>query len=266
MDRFEISEDLFPSAMHTSTITKTRQLRRTAAIKRKGREVVAFLAAVGLVAYAAVVVKNLAAMAEAPEALSMIESDDSAFPGAQTTIPAEPVQFAVDPLLATVDEATLAPTPDETMMVEGDDPDAGLPEAAILDTSVRFFNGRAVKPGKTMWMVVTAYSPDERSCAGTADGITASNHHVLTNAHRLVAADTRILPLGSMISIPGYDAGQIVPVLDRGGAIKGNRLDVLFPTHEQARKWGVKRLKVTVWEYADGQGKDNWRKIRDSKR
>ncbi len=46
---------------------------------------------------------------------------------------------------------------------------------------------------------------------------------------------------------------RVVPVLDRGGVIKGHRLDVLFPTHEAAMQWGVRRLEVTVWEYADGQ-------------
>ncbi len=44
----------------------------------------------------------------------------------------------------------------------------------------------------------------------------------------------------------------MVPVLDRGGVIKGHRLDVLFPTHEAAMQWGVRRLEVTIWNYADG--------------
>jgi len=137
--------------------------------------------------------------------------------------------------------------------------------AAAQDLSTRWFNGRPVKPVRTISMLVTAYSPDEKSCAGSADGITASLHKVETNAHRLVAADSRILPLGSMITIPGYDSGQVVPVLDRGGKIKGNRLDVLFPTDPEARRWGVRRINVTVWEYADGQKAENWRAIRDSK-
>ena len=84
----------------------------------------------------------------------------------------------------------------------------------------------------------------------------ASGYSVRTNGMRLVAADTTLLPFGSMLSIPGYDDGMIVPVLDRGGAIKGNRLDVLFPTHEQALQWGVQHLDVTIWEYADGKPND----------
>lgn len=133
------------------------------------------------------------------------------------------------------------------------------------DLSVRYFNGRPVRPARTITMTVTAYTPDEFCCAGSADGITASLHHVTTNGHALVAADSRVLPLGSMITVPGYDSNNIVPVLDRGGKIKGNRLDVLFPDRPTAKQWGVKKLKVTVWEYADGKGKENWRKVRDSK-
>lgn len=153
------------------------------------------------------------------------------------------------------------PEPD----AEAESPSAAPAPELINDLSVRYFNGRPIRPVRTVWMTVTAYSPDERSCAGSADNITSSLHHVETNAHRLVAADTRILPLGSMITVPGYDDGRIVPVLDRGGKIKGMRLDVLFPTHEQARRWGVKRLAVTVWDYADGKGKEDWRRLRDSK-
>ncbi len=124
---------------------------------------------------------------------------------------------------------------------------------AVDDVVEPRFNGRPVRVKKTMMMKVTAYSPDERSCGASADGITASGYSVSTNGGRMVAADTGILPLGSIIAVPGYDAGTVVPVLDRGGAIKGNRLDVLFATHEEARRWGVRDLLVTIYEYDDGR-------------
>lgn len=117
---------------------------------------------------------------------------------------------------------------------------------------MRTYNGRPVRIVAVLRMKVTAYSPDERSCGSSADGITASGYSVLTNGGFLVAADPRVLPLGSLLSIPGYDDGAVVPVLDTGGAIKGNRLDVLYPTHELAVEWGVQELDVEVWEYADG--------------
>ncbi len=128
-----------------------------------------------------------------------------------------------------------------------------LHDDEIDPDEIRWFNGRPIRPIGTMTMVVTAYSPDERSCGKWADGITASGYSVWTNGMRLVAADERILPFGSLVSIPGYDHENVVPVLDRGGAIKGSRLDVLYATHEQALQWGVQELSVTIWDYADGE-------------
>lgn len=130
------------------------------------------------------------------------------------------------------------------------------------DPAVRWFNGRPVKPSKTMLMTVTAYSPDARSCGESADGLTATMHSVTTNNAQLIAADPTLLPYGSMLSIPGYASNSIVPVLDCGGAIKGRHIDLLFPTHEQARAWGVRKMKVIVWRYVDGKPADNPRKLR----
>lgn len=120
-------------------------------------------------------------------------------------------------------------------------------------TSTRWFNGRPVRPARTITMKVTAYSADAASCYPFADGQTATLHSVEANGGFLVAADTDLLPFGTMLSIEGYNDGKVVPVLDRGGAIKGNRLDLLFPSHEAALQWGVKTLDVVVWEYADGK-------------
>ncbi|MCC6680840.1 MAG: 3D domain-containing protein [Phycisphaeraceae bacterium] len=130
-------------------------------------------------------------------------------------------------------------------------PAAEADSSAVTPMPPASFDGRPLKAVGKINMLVTAYSPDARSCGKWADGKTASGYSVWTNGMKLVAADTRILPFGSIISVPGYNGGQPVQVLDRGGKIKGNRLDVLYPTHEIARRWGVQRLTVTVWKYAD---------------
>ncbi len=177
-------------------------------------------------------------------------------------------QPAADPLNAPVITAVADVVSDEPAAMDSAEPSpaaSNIPANAVLDTSIRYFNGRPVRPVRTIRMKVTAYSPDEQSCGDSADGITSSLHHVWTNGGRLVAADSRVLPLGSIISVPGYDNGNVVPVLDRGGAIKGRRLDVLYPTHSQARKWGVQNLDVVVWEYADGKPACDFRAIRDSR-
>ncbi len=124
-------------------------------------------------------------------------------------------------------------------------------DAPPSDEVAMTFDGRPLRKVRQMTMLTTAYSPDAKSCGKWADGFTASGYSVWTNGMKLVAADTRILPFGSLVSIPGYNGGRPVPVLDRGGKIKGNRLDLLYPTHEIALQWGAQRLAVDVWEYAD---------------
>jgi 3D (Asp-Asp-Asp) domain-containing protein len=126
-------------------------------------------------------------------------------------------------------------------------------EAPLAPDGSRWFNARPIRPAYTLRMRVTAYSPDFRSCGTSDDGITSTLHSVETNNYQLVAADPRVLRYGSMVSVKGYANESVVPVLDCGGKIKGNRLDLLFPTHGQARAWGSKWIDVTVWEYADGK-------------
>jgi 3D (Asp-Asp-Asp) domain-containing protein len=121
----------------------------------------------------------------------------------------------------------------------------------ILDTTTRWFDGKAIRPSRVIYMTVTGYSPDARSCGIYADNKTAIMYSVWTNGMDLVAADPKVLPYWSLISIPGYADNDIVPVLDCGGAIKGNRLDLLYPTHKLALQWGVRQLPVTVWEYVE---------------
>lgn len=136
------------------------------------------------------------------------------------------------------------------------------PVSVEAASDIRWFDGRPVRPARTISMVVTGYSPDARSCGQYADGKTATLHSVWTNAMQLVAADPKVLPYGSIVSVPGYAGGELVPVLDCGQAIKGHRLDLLFATHAQAMAWGRKRVSVTIWEYADGRGPTNPRKVR----
>ncbi len=124
-------------------------------------------------------------------------------------------------------------------------------EIEPTDLSIRWFDGRKVRPARTIYMTVTGYSPDARSCGKYADNKTAIMYSVWTNGMNLVAADPRVLPYKSLISVPGYAGSEIVPIMDCGGAIKGNRLDLLYPTHEMALQWGIRQLPVTVWEYVD---------------
>ncbi|MBE0536260.1 MAG: 3D domain-containing protein [Phycisphaerae bacterium] len=93
-------------------------------------------------------------------------------------------------------------------------------------------------------MRVTAYCPCAKCCGQWADGITANGHRIV-NGDRFVAADRRYV-FGTELIIPGYDNDRPVKVLDRGGAIKGDKLDVFFNTHQEALEWGVRYLDVKV--------------------
>lgn len=112
------------------------------------------------------------------------------------------------------------------------------------------FDYRPIRPVRTQLMKTTAYSPDERSCGKWADGITASGKSVWMNGGRLVAADRKI-PYGTILTVPGYNNEKPVQVWDRGGKIRGNRLDLLYPTHEIALQWGVQDLPVVFWEFVE---------------
>lgn len=90
----------------------------------------------------------------------------------------------------------------------------------------------------SLWRV-TAYCPCEKCCGRFSDGITASG---VPAVGRIIAAPPEI-PFGTTIFIEGYGYAK---VQDRGGAIKGKRLDVLFPTHEQALEWGVREMEVEI--------------------
>ena len=58
-----------------------------------------------------------------------------------------------------------------------------------------------------------------------------------------LAADVRVFPFGTRMEIPGYGTGVVE---DIGGAVKGNHVDAWFESHEEARAWGVKKLKARV--------------------
>lgn len=74
-------------------------------------------------------------------------------------------------------------------------------------------------------------------CGGS--GVTASGKS--TEVGWTAAADTSILPMGSVIYIPGYGVRE---VQDTGSAVAGHHIDVLVEHHDEALKLGVKAKDV----------------------
>jgi 3D (Asp-Asp-Asp) domain-containing protein len=126
-------------------------------------------------------------------------------------------------------------------------PTASPQKAKRPALDIKWFGGQKYYFVKTLRLRVTAYSPDERCCWPYPGTTTASGMSVKTNHGRLVAADTNLIPMHALVSVPGYAAGAPVPVLDRGGAIKGHRLDVLLPTFNIAKEWGSRVIDVKIY-------------------
>lgn len=175
---------------------------------------------------------STAELADAATAAYRIEALRPARP-APPARPVRPVERAAPAeLLCRVVKAPQPITPKPTRLQPTNPPPVAQPLPAV----------------RTMLMEVTAYCPCKRCCGPNAQGITASGKDVSYNGGRFVAADTSLLPFGTRLEIPGYADGMAVEVIDRGGAIKGNKLDVYFPSHEVARHWGRRWITVRVIE------------------
>lgn len=87
---------------------------------------------------------------------------------------------------------------------------------------------------------LTAYCTCPKCCGEWADGFTYTG--TVATPGRTVAVDPDVIPLGSVVYI--NDIPYIAE--DIGGAIKGNRIDVLFPSHREALEFGVQHTNVSI--------------------
>lgn len=100
---------------------------------------------------------------------------------------------------------------------------------------ILFFTFAALAVGDTRPRYVSSKFTATAYCLR---GKTASG---ATVRHGLVAADPRVLPIGSRIKINN----QVFVVADTGGKIKGKRIDIWMLSCRQARQYGVKTIDVT---------------------
>ena len=92
-------------------------------------------------------------------------------------------------------------------------------------------------------MVATAYAP------GAADnGKWGNLTHMGTQVRPgVIAVDPRIIPLGTRVYIEFADGhGMNAVAEDTGGAIKGNRIDIAFQDRNDAKKFGIQKVKLFV--------------------
>ena len=83
-----------------------------------------------------------------------------------------------------------------------------------------------------------------RATAYTGHGRTASGERVRRG---IVAADRRVLPLGTKVRVK--NAGRysgVYRVEDTGGAIRGRKIDIYMPSRGAAQQFGRRAVKVEV--------------------
>ena len=116
----------------------------------------------------------------------------------------------------------------------------GLTNNTASASNVSRSGSAVTRTGKVLTMVATAY-----------DGCYACNYPYygqpsyigLPLARGIVAVDPNVIPMGTRLYVEGY--GEAIAA-DQGNAIKGNRIDLFFDTHQQALKYGMKTVQVTI--------------------
>ncbi len=115
-----------------------------------------------------------------------------------------------------------------------------LPAAFAAESN---HNGNAAPKNQTIDVVATAYAP------GPHDNDQWGNKTYMGTQIRpgVIAVDPRVIPLGSKVRIEFPDGHSVYAVAeDTGGAIKGNRIDIAMWTVDEAYKFGIQNVKVSI--------------------
>lgn len=94
----------------------------------------------------------------------------------------------------------------------------------------------------------TYYGSDCVGCSGiTAGGVNVSGGKTHHNGMRVIAADPSVLPIGTVVSVKGSALGDFTGiVMDTGGAIKGNIIDILVGSEAESSAYGRSSVQVEV--------------------
>ncbi|EMK2598292.1 SH3 domain-containing protein [Bacillus cereus] len=104
----------------------------------------------------------------------------------------------------------------------------------------------APSSSRELRVVATAYTADplENGYKAGDQVKSALGHNLTANPNmKLIAVDPSVIPLGSKVWVEGYG---VAIAGDTGGAIKGNKIDVLMPDKGTSSSWGRKTVTVKV--------------------
>lgn len=122
---------------------------------------------------------------------------------------------------------TAAPARDTAATVSG----SSAPAVAVTETSA------AAPITEPQAYVATAYNLPGRTASG------------MRVAKGIIAADPRILPLGTRVRLDaGPYSGEYI-VADTGSAVKGRKIDVWVPSYREACRFGRRNVRLSVLSY-----------------
>lgn len=128
----------------------------------------------------------------------------------------------------------------------GTAPSEGANAASVANSAAERPRAVSTPAGNEASDLVGAAPQTYTATAYSLRGRTASGRYV---SRGLIAADPRVLPLGTRVRVEaGSWSGEYL-VADTGGAVKGRRIDIWTPTTREALQFGRRAVKLTVLSY-----------------
>ncbi|HVG32120.1 MAG TPA: 3D domain-containing protein [Pyrinomonadaceae bacterium] len=137
---------------------------------------------------------------------------------------------------ATTTTTTIAPPPpattDKVDVISGSALPSTVEETAIAAAPIT----------EPQAYVATAYNLPGRTASG------------MRVAKGIIAADPRVLPLGTRVRLDaGPYSGEYI-VADTGSAVKGRKIDVWVPSYREACRFGRRHVRLSVLSYGQRRG------------
>ena len=93
---------------------------------------------------------------------------------------------------------------------------------------------------KVLTMSASGYDASPATIGRGATGRTATGRHA---EYGVVAVDPRVIPMNTIVYVEGYGFAL---ACDKGGAIKGNRIDLCYDSRSAALRFGRRTMRVHV--------------------
>ncbi|MBX8945917.1 DUF348 domain-containing protein [Lysinibacillus sp. K60] len=119
-------------------------------------------------------------------------------------------------------------------------------EEEVRATTISSVPSESIEPDNKneFYVLATAYTAYCKGCSGTtATGINLRSGSA--PGLKVIAVDPSVIKLGSKVWVEGYG---LAVAEDTGGAIKGNKIDIFVQSETEAKNWGVKKVRIKVFE------------------